>query len=52
MQAVDPRWGVRREEVKDEHAEVDLYLKELRRCQELSAGPDFAVSDPSLKGGA
>ena len=36
------RWGVR-DESTDDHSTLELCLKELKACQELSAGPNFMV---------
>ena len=49
LQAIDPRWGVRAEDIKDEHIEVDLYLRELRRCKEHTVGPHLAVRHSQRK---
>ena len=37
------RWGVR-EEATDDHTTLELCLKELKACQEISTGPNFVVS--------
>eukprot|EP01099_Mayorella_cantabrigiensis_P001360 TRINITY_DN1592_c0_g1_i1.p1 TRINITY_DN1592_c0_g1~~TRINITY_DN1592_c0_g1_i1.p1 ORF type:complete len:943 (+),score=208.47 TRINITY_DN1592_c0_g1_i1:380-3208(+) len=39
---VDMRWGVRDESTED-HLTSFLCMRELRRCQELSAGPNFVT---------
>ena len=36
------RWGVR-DESTDDHSTLELCLKELKACQELSTGPNFMV---------
>ena len=36
------RWGVR-DESTDDHSTMELCLKELKACQELSTGPNFMV---------
>ncbi|XP_032230654.2 NACHT domain- and WD repeat-containing protein 1 isoform X2 [Nematostella vectensis] len=36
------RWGVR-EQSADDHTTVDLCLKELKACQQLSTGPNFVT---------
>jgi hypothetical protein len=43
FQVIDMRWGVRNE-ATDDHLIVELCMKELRKCQETSAGPNFVVS--------
>ena len=43
LQVVDMRWGVR-DESSDDHTTLELCLKELRGCQQLSTGPNFVVS--------
>lgn len=40
FQVVDMRWGVR-DESTDDHSTLELCLKELKACQELSTGPNF-----------
>lgn len=40
---VDMRWGVR-DESTDDHSTLELCLKEIRACQEVSTGPNFMVS--------
>ena len=42
FQVVDMRWGVR-DESTDDHSTLELCLKELKACQELSTGPNFMV---------
>ncbi|EDO34994.1 predicted protein, partial [Nematostella vectensis] len=42
FQVVDMRWGVR-EQSADDHTTVDLCLKELKACQQLSTGPNFVT---------
>ena len=37
------RWGVR-DESTDDHSTLELCLKELKACQDLSTGPNFMVS--------
>ena len=37
------RWGVR-DGSTDDHSTLELCLKELKACQELSTGPNFMVS--------
>lgn len=41
------RWGVR-DESTDDHSTLDLCLKELKACQELSTGPNFVVNRLNL----
>jgi len=41
------RWGVR-DEVTDAHETTELCVKEIRTCQQLSAGPNFIVSVYSI----
>lgn len=36
------RWGVR-EDAGIEHTTTDICLREIKRCQETSAGPNFVV---------
>ena len=43
FQVVDMRWGVR-DEATDDHLTVELCMKELRKCQETSTGPNFVVA--------
>lgn len=43
LQVVDMRWGVR-EEAENDHMAVELCLKEIKLCQQLSTGPNFVVS--------
>lgn len=38
------RWGVR-DESTDDHSTLELCLKELKACQELSTGPNFMASE-------
>lgn len=40
FQVVDMRWGVR-DESTDDHSTLELCLKELLACQQLSTGPNF-----------
>ncbi|XP_068711765.1 NACHT domain- and WD repeat-containing protein 1-like isoform X2 [Montipora foliosa] len=40
FQVVDMRWGVR-DGSTDDHSTLELCLKELKACQELSTGPNF-----------
>lgn len=42
FQAVDLRWGIT-EEAQQEHDTMRICLEEVRRCQELSPKPNFAV---------
>jgi hypothetical protein len=42
FQAIDLRWGVSQEAQLD-HKTLDICLRELRRCQELSPRPNFLV---------
>lgn len=42
FQVVDMRWGVR-DESTDDQSTLELCLKELKACQELSTGPNFMV---------
>ena len=44
FQVVDMRWGVR-DEATDDHMTSDLCLREIRKCQQVSVGPNFVVSD-------
>lgn len=37
------RWGVR-DESTDDHSTLELCLKELKACQDLSNGPNFMVN--------
>ena len=37
------RWGVR-DESTDDHSTLELCLKELKACQDLSTGPNFVVN--------
>jgi len=41
FQAVDLRWGIT--EGEEEHDTLRICLEEVRRCQELSPRPNFAV---------
>ena len=41
------RWGVR-DESTDDHSTLDLCLKELKACQDLSTGPNFVASRLNL----
>ena len=43
FQVVDMRWNVRDAAI-DDHLSSELFLKELRKCQTLSVGPNFVVS--------
>lgn len=49
IKVVDMRWGVR-DESADDHSTLELCLKEIRACQELSTGPNFMVSVVKLLG--
>ena len=42
FQAVDLRWGIT-EEAQREHDTMRICLEEVRRCQQLSPRPNFAV---------
>ncbi|ELU08907.1 hypothetical protein CAPTEDRAFT_127243, partial [Capitella teleta] len=42
FQVVDMRWGVP-EHATENHSTTDLCLSEVRKCQELSVGPNFVV---------
>ena len=42
FQAIDLRWGIT-EEAQQEHDTLRICLEEVRRCQELSPRPNFAV---------
>ena len=44
FQVVDMRWGVR-DEATDDHMTSELCMKELRKCQKFSTGPNFIASD-------
>ena len=44
FQVVDMRWGVR-DESTDDHLTSELCMKELRKCQRFSTGPNFIVSN-------
>lgn len=46
-QVVDMRWGVR-DESTDDHSTLELCLKELKACQDLSTGPNFVVNRLNL----
>lgn len=37
------RWGVR-DESTDDHSTLELCLKEINACQDLSTGPNFVVN--------
>lgn len=37
------RWGVR-DESTDDHSTLELCLKEIQACQDLSTGPNFVVN--------
>lgn len=41
------RWGVR-DESTDDHSTLELCLKELKACQDLSTGPNFVVNRLNL----
>jgi len=43
FQVVDMRWGIRDEATSD-HMTSELCMKELKLCQDISAGPNFVVS--------
>ena len=43
FQVVDMRWGVR-DEATDDHMTSELCMRELRKCQKFSTGPNFIVS--------
>ena len=40
------RWGIR-EEAQDDHMTSVLCMKEIQKCQRISVGPAFVVSDSS-----
>ncbi|PVD30066.1 hypothetical protein C0Q70_09327 [Pomacea canaliculata] len=42
FQVIDMRWGVR-EDAGIEHTTTDICLREIKRCQETSAGPNFVA---------
>ena len=42
------RWGVR-DESTDDHSTLELCLKELKACQDLSTGPNFMVSKTKIQ---
>ena len=42
FQAIDLRWGIT-EEAQREHYTMPICLEEVRRCQQLSPRPNFAV---------
>ena len=44
FQVVDMRWGVR-DEATDDHMTSELCMRELRKCQKFSTGPNFIVSE-------
>ena len=48
LQVVDMRWGVR-DEATDDHMTSELCMKEIKECQRLSTGPNFVVSQLSVK---
>ena len=41
-QIVDMRWGVP-EQASDNHSTTDLCIQEIKKCQEVSVGPNFVV---------
>ena len=43
FQAVDMRWGIS-QEARNDHSVTPLCMAELEHCQQLSIGPNFAVS--------
>ena len=46
-QVVDMRWGVP-EQASNNHSTSDLCIHEIRKCQEVSVGPNFVVSSDFL----
>lgn len=42
VQVVDLRWGVRG--VDGDHEDCEIFLEEIRKCRQTSAGPSFIVS--------
>lgn len=42
VQVVDLRWGVRG--VHGDHEDCEIFLEEIRKCRQTSAGPSFIVS--------
>lgn len=47
FQVVDMRWGVR-DDATNTHMTTELCLREIKACQEISVGPNFVVSAPSM----
>ena len=45
-QVVDMRWGVP-EQAADNHSTTDLCIQEIKKCQEVSVGPNFVVREKS-----
>ena len=45
-QVVDMRWGVP-EQAADNHSTTDLCIQEIKKCQEVSVGPNFVVCEKS-----
>ena len=41
---VDMRWGVP-EQASDNHSTTELCIQEIKKCQEISVGPNFVVSN-------
>ena len=42
FQVVDMRWGIRAEAL-DDHQTLELCIREIEKCQNLSTGPSFLV---------
>lgn len=38
------RWGVP-EQASDNHSTTELCIQEIKKCQEISVGPNFVVSN-------
>ena len=42
------RWGVP-EQAADNHSTTDLCIQEIKKCQEVSVGPNFVVREKSTR---
>ena len=42
VQVVDMRWGVP-EQASDNHSTTELCIQEIKKCQQVSVGPNFVV---------
>lgn len=43
FQVVDMRWGIR-DQSMDDHETMELCIREIKNCQNVSTGPSFVVS--------